>query len=165
MSAKRTPLKSTSYQTTARIPWTPTPDLSRPTSLDSLHQPTARMLVHGTHTHDGPETSDTNPNPAIYYYCAYHGFNLSHHGYQCRVMANGDGYTTQQKQATLPSDCTPRGNEGRSRTSTSVHVPEILGAEPQVTSCSTSEGGQPDQPVYQDQCTASHGLPATSTTS
>jgi hypothetical protein len=69
------------------------------------------MLVHGTHTHDGPETSDTNPNPAIYYYCAYHGFNLSHPGYQCRVMANGDGYTTQQKQATLPSNCTPRGND------------------------------------------------------
>ncbi len=69
------------------------------------------MLVHGTHTNDGPETSDTNPNPAIYYYCAHHGFNLSHPGYQCRVMANGDGYSPQQKQATFPSDCTPRGND------------------------------------------------------
>ena len=77
---------------------------SSPSNRTVLH-------VHGTHTPDGPVTSDTNPNTAIYYYCAYHGFNLSHPGYQCRVMSNGDGYTTQQKQATLPSDCTPRGND------------------------------------------------------
>jgi hypothetical protein len=70
------------------------------------------IRVHGTNTPDTPETSDTNPNPAIYYYCAYHGFNLSHHGHICRVMANDDSYTSQQKQATLPSDCTPlRGND------------------------------------------------------
>ncbi len=69
------------------------------------------LRVHGTNTPDVPETSDTNPNPAIYYYCAYHGFNLTHHGHQCRVMSNDDSYTTQQQQATLPSDCSPRGND------------------------------------------------------
>ncbi len=46
-----------------------------------------------------------------------------------------------------------------------VCIPEILGTELQVTSCSTSEGGQPDQPVYQHQCNTRHGLPAPSTTS
>jgi hypothetical protein len=69
------------------------------------------LRVHGTNTPDTPETSDTNPNSAIYYYCAYHGFNLSHHGHQCRVMSNDDSYTAQQRQATLPSDCTTRDND------------------------------------------------------
>jgi hypothetical protein len=45
------------------------------------------------------------------HYCAYHAFNLSHHGHECPVMSNDDSYTQQQKQATLPSDCTPRDND------------------------------------------------------
>jgi hypothetical protein len=69
------------------------------------------LRVHGTNTPDTPETSNTNPDPKIYYYCAYHGFNLSHHGHACRVMSNDDSYNSQQKQAPLPSDCNPRGND------------------------------------------------------
>jgi hypothetical protein len=69
------------------------------------------LRVHGTNTPDTPETSNTNPDPKIYYYCAYHGFNLSHHGHACRVMSNDDSYNSQQRQASLPSDCNPRGND------------------------------------------------------
>ncbi len=114
MSAKRKPSKSPNYQTIARIPWIQTLVLSLPTNPDNLLPRIARscvLRVHGTNTPDTPETSDTNPNPAIYYYCPYHGFNLSHHGHQCRVMSNDDSYTSQQRQATLPSDCTPRSND------------------------------------------------------
>ena len=69
------------------------------------------LRVHGTNTSDTPDTSDTNPDSKLYYYCAYHGFNLSHYGRDCRVMLNEDGYTIQQQQANLPGDCTPRGND------------------------------------------------------
>ena len=69
------------------------------------------LRVHGTNAPKHSLTSDTNPDSKIYYYCAYHGFNFSHHGGQCRVMSNDEAYTYQQKQARLPSDCKPRGND------------------------------------------------------
>ncbi len=104
--------------------------------------------------HDIPETSDTNPNLAVYYYCAYHGFNLSHQS--CATMPRN----IQQRQATLPSDCTPRG-----RTPASFYVPEILRTVQRMTACPTSEGAHPDQPVFRDHYSARHGQPASSTTS
>ncbi len=111
-SAKRKPSKSLKHQMTTRIPWIPTLALKLPTDLDNRHSITRFCVCTAQiNTSDVPETSDTNPNPAIYYYCAYHAFNLSHHGHQCRVMSKDDSYTQQQKQATLPSDCTPRGND------------------------------------------------------
>jgi hypothetical protein len=33
------------------------------------------------------------------------------YGGQCRVMSNGESYTYQQRQARLPSDCSPRSND------------------------------------------------------
>lgn len=82
-------------------------------SNHSRQSSSARQVssVHGTNTHDVHRTSDTNPDPALYYYCAYHGFNLSHHGVNCRVMLNDMAYTHKEKQASLPSDLSPRGND------------------------------------------------------
>ena len=53
----------------------------------------------------------TNPDPKLYFYCHYHGWNLSHAGPDCRVMSNDASYERAQKQATSPADTTPRGNE------------------------------------------------------
>ena len=77
----------------------------------SSNRTVLRATVHGTNARNDSQTSDTNPDEKLYYYCAYHGFNFSHHGGQCRVMSNDEEYTYQQKQARLPSDCSPRGND------------------------------------------------------
>jgi hypothetical protein len=70
-----------------------------------------RQVIHGNNTQGVPRTSDTNPNLALYYYCAYHGFNLSHHGINCRVMLNDTMYVQKENQASLPFDLSPRGND------------------------------------------------------
>ena len=80
-------------------------------SNHSRQSSSVRQVIHGNNTQDVPHTSDTNPNPELYYYCAYHGFNLSHHGAQCRVMLNDTMYVQKEKQASLPSDLSPRGND------------------------------------------------------
>jgi hypothetical protein len=67
--------------------------------------------VHGNNTQDVSCTSNTNPNSTIYYYCTYHGLNLSHYGATCRVVLNDTAYTQKDKQASLPSDLSPRGND------------------------------------------------------
>ena len=67
--------------------------------------------VHGTNTTTQLTSSQTNPDPNLYFYCFYHGWNLSHSGEQCRVMLNDTMYVQKEKQASLPSDLSPRGND------------------------------------------------------
>jgi hypothetical protein len=78
-------------------------------SHQSSSNPTV-LRVHATNSPKDQQTSDTNPDEKIYHYCAYHGFNFSHHGGQWRAV-RGKLYSYQQKQARLPSDCSPRGND------------------------------------------------------
>ena len=66
--------------------------------------------VHGNNTTTPPTTSESNPDPKKYYYCNYHGWNLSHDGPQCRVLLNDNKYTRAQHEATSPGDTTPWGN-------------------------------------------------------
>jgi hypothetical protein len=47
---------------------------------------------------------------SLYYYCNYHGWNLSHAGPECRVMSNDSSYTQAQNEATSPTDTSPNGN-------------------------------------------------------
>jgi hypothetical protein len=90
-SAKRKQSKSLNYQMTVMKPWTPTLALNILTDLDNRLRPIAWSCVCTAQTPLMPPKPMTpNPNPAIYYYCAYHGFNLSRHGHQCRVMSNDD---------------------------------------------------------------------------
>ena len=74
-------------------------------SASSAHQ------VHGNNNTTGPLISSaTNPDPNKYYFCHYHGWNLSHAGPQCRVMLNDSKYSWAQHEATSPVDTTPVGN-------------------------------------------------------
>ena len=79
--------------------------------------------VHGTNTTTQLTSSQTNPDPSLYFYCHYHGWNLSHSGDQCRVMLNDTSYLRAHKEAASPADTNPPGNiciepertEGRTR--------------------------------------------------
>jgi hypothetical protein len=73
-------------------------------SASSAHQ------VHGNNTTAQLISSASNPDPKFYYYCNYHGWNLSHAGPQCRVMLNDSKYSRAQHEATSPVDTTPLGN-------------------------------------------------------
>ena len=66
--------------------------------------------VHGTNTTTQLTSSQTNPDPNLYFYCFYHGWNLSHAGEQCRVMLNDTSYTRAHKEAASPPDASPTGN-------------------------------------------------------
>ena len=66
--------------------------------------------VHGTNTTTQLTSSQTNPDPNLYFYCFYHGWNLSHSGDQCRVMLNDTSYTRANKEAASPADTSPTGN-------------------------------------------------------
>jgi hypothetical protein len=80
---------------------------SRPSARSSAslaHQ------VHGSNTSSLLTSSNSNPDPKLYYYCNYHGWNLSHAGPECRVMSNDPSYTRAQKETTSPTDTSPNGN-------------------------------------------------------
>jgi hypothetical protein len=66
--------------------------------------------VHGSNASSPLTSSNSNPDPKLYYYCNYHGWNLSHAGPECRVMSNDPSYTRAQKEATSPTDTSPNGN-------------------------------------------------------
>jgi hypothetical protein len=73
-------------------------------SASAAHQ------VHGSNASSPLTSSNNNPDPKLYYYCNYHGWNLSHAGTDCRVMSNDSFYTRAQKEATSPTDTSPNGN-------------------------------------------------------
>ena len=74
-------------------------------SASAAHQ------VHGSHTSSPLTSSARNPDPKLYYYCHYHGWNLSHAGPDCRVMLNDNQYDRSHLEAKSPNDTTPRGND------------------------------------------------------
>jgi hypothetical protein len=74
-------------------------------SASAAHQ------VHGSHTSSPLTSSAQNPNPKLYFYCNYHGWNLTHAGPDCRVMLNDTSYDRSHLQAKSPNDTTPRGND------------------------------------------------------
>jgi hypothetical protein len=111
MSAKRKPSKSPNYLTTATTPWNPTlapklltnhdnrPQVVRSCACTAQIQLMSPKPVTPAQIQRSTTIAHTTAS-TIYYYWV-----------QCRVMSNDDSYTTQQQQATLPSDCSPRGND------------------------------------------------------
>jgi hypothetical protein len=72
----------------------------------------AAHQVHGSHVSSPLTSSMSNPDPKLYFYCHYHGWNLTHAGPECRVMSNDSSYARAQKQVTSPTDTTPtRGDD------------------------------------------------------
>jgi hypothetical protein len=74
-------------------------------SASAAHQ------IHGSNASSPLTSSMSNPDPKLYFYCHYHGWNLTHAGPECRVMSNDASYARAQKQAISPADTTPRGND------------------------------------------------------
>jgi hypothetical protein len=74
-------------------------------SASAAHQ------IHGSNASSPLTSSMSNPDPKLYSYCHFHGWNLTHAGPECRVMSNDAAYARAQKQATSPADTTPRGND------------------------------------------------------
>jgi hypothetical protein len=66
--------------------------------------------VHGNNSTTQLTSSQTNPDPNLYFFCYYHGWNLFHAGEQCRVMLNDASYTRAHKEAASPADTSPIGN-------------------------------------------------------
>jgi hypothetical protein len=66
--------------------------------------------VHGSNASSPLTSSNSDPDPKLYYNCNYHGWNLSHAGPECRVMSNVSSYTRAQKEATSHTDTSPNGN-------------------------------------------------------
>ncbi len=66
--------------------------------------------VHGSNASSPLTSSTSNPDRKLYYYCNYHGWNLSHAGPECRVMSNDSFFERAQKEATRPTDTSPMGN-------------------------------------------------------
>jgi hypothetical protein len=85
-----------------RCPGTQTPT-HRPHLHDRVLQSPIHQ-VHGSNASSPLTSSDNNPDPKLYYYCHYHGWNLSHAGPECRVISNDSAYTRAQKKATSPTD-------------------------------------------------------------
>ncbi len=73
-------------------------------SASSAHQ------VHSNNTTAPLISSASNPDPKLYYYCKYHGWNLSHAGPQCQVMLNDTKYSQAQHEVTSPVDTTLLGS-------------------------------------------------------
>ncbi len=74
-------------------------------SASAAHQ------IHRSNASSPLTSSMSNPDPKLYFYCHYHGWNLTHAGPECRVMSNDAWYARAQKQTTSPADTTPRGND------------------------------------------------------
>jgi hypothetical protein len=66
--------------------------------------------IHGTNATTKLTSSQTNPDPKLYFYCCYHGWSLSHSGEQCRVMLNDASYSRAHKEAASPANTSPIGN-------------------------------------------------------
>jgi hypothetical protein len=63
--------------------------------------------VHGSNASSPLTSSTSNSDPKLYYYCNYHGWNLSHAGPECRVMSNDSSFSRAQTEAASTS---PMGN-------------------------------------------------------